>query len=94
MSPTPLILLAGIGIIESVVWLYRCRTANGSSAFHSALAAFLITSTRLGFVWIGASAVLAATPWWAALGSYVIPATIGTWIAHRIVASPKAETSP
>lgn len=78
-----LILLALIGIIESVVWLYRCRTANATNEIHSALAALGVTTTRLAFVWVGASAVLAATPWWLALGAYCGPATAGTWLAHR-----------
>jgi hypothetical protein len=80
-----LLLLALIGIAEAVVWLYRCRTASGTNPWASSLAALGVTVTRLLFVWAGASAVMADTPWWHALPAYAIPATCATFVAHQIM---------
>ena len=72
---TAMLLLAAVGILESFVVLWRMRTAVGHSKLASAAARFAATSTRLLFVWIGASAVMSSTPWWAALAAYALPAT-------------------
>jgi hypothetical protein len=77
-----LVLLAVLGVVEAVVWLWRMRTHRHESALVSGLAAGAVTCTRLVFVYVGATAVMAAVPVWAALAAYVLPASIATAVAH------------
>lgn len=80
-----LLLLALIGILESVVMLERYRSANRSSALRSALSAGLVCGLRLAWLWVGAGAILMGERWSAAFLCYVIPAMLGTWVTHRIM---------
>lgn len=80
---THLLLLALIGIIESVVHLFRYRTAGEPSHWVSAGWGMAIAATRLGFIWIGASAVLAEASPWAGLLAYCVPVGITTALLHR-----------
>lgn len=77
-----LVYLALLGVAESVVWLWRMRTANHPSAFVSGLAASAVTCCRLAFVYVGASAVIASVPLWQALAAYVLPVMFATVAAH------------
>jgi hypothetical protein len=77
-----LLYLAFLGIAESVVWLWRMRTAHSPSAFVSGLAASAVTCCRLAFVYVGASAVIAAVPLWQALAAYVLPVLVATTLVH------------
>jgi hypothetical protein len=89
-----LVLLAMLGVVEAVVWLWRMRTHRHESAVVSALAAGAVTVCRLLFVYAGASAVLAEVPVWQALAAYVLPAAVATGIAHRWADKPKAKLPP
>lgn len=89
-----LVMLALLGVVEAVVWLWRMRTHRHESAVVSALAAGAVTVCRLLFVYAGASAVLAAVPVWQALAAYVLPAAVATGIAHRWADKPKAKLPP
>ncbi len=84
-----LILLALIGILESVVMLERYRSANRGSALRSALSAALVCGLRLAWLWVGASAILMGERWSAAFLCYVLPAALGTYITHRIMEKSK-----
>ncbi len=78
-----LLTLAVLGIVEAVVWLFRMRTARHPSAIVSGIAAFLVTVTRLLFVYLGASAAMSSLPIWECVAAYAIPATLATVAAHH-----------
>lgn len=80
-----LLLLALIGILESVVMLERYRSANKASASRSALSAALVCGLRLAWLGAGVSAIMAGVGWFLAACCYVLPAAIGTYITHRIM---------
>lgn len=77
-----LLMLAGVGMVEAVVWLFRMRTSMATSVWASTLAGFLVCLTRIGFVMIGVSAMMANLPWWQVVGAYAVPATAATAAAH------------
>jgi hypothetical protein len=77
-----LLYLALLGIIEAIVWLWRMRTHRHESPLVSGIAAGAVTLTRLLFVYVGATAVMASIPVWQALAAYCLPATLATILAH------------
>ena len=79
----PLLALAAISILESIVMIWRIRTASSSHPWHAGMAAGAVTGLRLAFVWVGATAVMSDTPWHLAIVAYVLPAVVGTRIAHE-----------
>lgn len=78
-----LLLLALIGFIEAIVFLFRYRTANDRSPWISALSTFCICTTRLCFVFLGAKAVIAESPLIWAIILYGGVATITTGVLHE-----------
>lgn len=79
---TTLPLLAAIGVIEALVYLDRIRTATAKSVWRSALSAFMVATSRIAFIIVGAGAVMRDTPWPLAMLWYVLPATLATVLVH------------
>jgi len=77
-----LLLLAAMGIIEAVVYLWRYRTAVDRFSWQSVASTFGVTATRVGFVVVGASAVFNSEPWYWLILAYAVPATVATAVVH------------
>ncbi len=82
---TALAILALVAVLEAVVWLDRLRTARGASAWRSGLSAFLVTLTRVLFLWAGVQAVMRDAPAWAVITAYCVPAALATVAVHALV---------
>lgn len=78
-----LLLLALIGFVEAIVFLFRYRTANDRSPWVSALSTFCICTTRLCFVFLGAKAVMTGSPLVWSIIVYGGAATITTGLLHE-----------
>lgn len=76
-----LLLLAGVGVAEGLVWLWRLRAGRGSSVWHVAGSTLVLCGLRVAFVAGGVSAVLAGDGW---LGGavYAVSAAVATGLAH------------
>lgn len=72
-----------IGFIEAIVYLVRYRTATSRNAWISAASSMAICITRVWFVFIGATAVIAETNLVTATLAYGISATITTGVLHE-----------
>lgn len=77
----PLIMLALVAAAEAVVWIWRMRTAVGSSRWRAALATVGVCATRC--LWLGAG-VQAAMEGSLILGSavYIGVAAAATVLVH------------
>lgn len=87
-----LLWLALIAAVEAVIFLFRYRTANERSALVSAFMSFLISTMRIVFVLVGASAVLSGESWVTAIIVYAGVATITTGILHEWLERRKERT--
>ena len=72
--------LTVIGVVESAVYVWRYRAATRKCPWQAGLSTFATTAMKLVFVWVGAGAVIAGTPWWAAMLAYAVPATVATGV--------------
>lgn len=79
-----IITLIAVGIVESVVYLRRYRSAVGGCSRRAANDAALIVLIGLFRLWAGATAVVNESPLWLVGIAYVTPVWITTYIAHRI----------
>ena len=79
-----------IGIVEAIVYLFRYRTASERSAWVSAFWSFAICVTRILFVYLGASAVIAGTSWFWSIVCYGGAATATTGLLHEWLELRKA----
>jgi hypothetical protein len=77
-----LLLLAALGIVEAVAYLWRYRTAVDRFSWQSVASTFGVCSTRIAFVAAGASAVMNSEPWYWLVAAYAIPATAATAVVH------------
>ena len=84
-----LILLALIGILESVVMLERYRSANRTGATRSAISAGMVCALRITWLGLGFASMLEGTHLILAACCYVIPAMLGTWVTHRMMEARK-----
>lgn len=90
----PILTLAGIGVIESVVYLRRYRSAVGGCSRRAANDAALIVLIGLVRLWAGATAVLDRSPLWLLCIAYVLPVWATTYLAHRRIAQRALRTAP
>lgn len=78
----PLLLLALVGAIESIIYWWRIRTATKPGAWQCGLSTAFVCASRLVFMFSGFSAFARGVdPVWAIL-AYTVPASVLTGLIH------------
>lgn len=73
-----LAMLAGLGVLEALIYVWRMRTAVGSSRWQSAASTFLVCASRVAFVRLGISGEMQAQDAMVVVLVYGIPPAIAT----------------
>ena len=82
------LMLAALGVAESIAYARRIRSASGTSAIAAANHAATIVALRLAWLYIGVSAVIEGMAWPLAAAAYVAPVWAATAIEHARQARP------
>lgn len=79
-----LAMLAGVAVVEAVVYLHRYRSAVTASRWVSAASSLATSACRVVFVLVGVGAAMREVPVWAVLAAYCLPAAGATLLMpHR-----------